>query len=108
MFLVSIFCFATALLLAFALTWVVRDRAVAYGMVAVPASARHIHSQPVPRIGGVAIYFASATTFAVLFLLDRLTLLSVGLNSHWLSAIVLPATMIFLLGLYDDLRGIGP
>jgi UDP-GlcNAc:undecaprenyl-phosphate GlcNAc-1-phosphate transferase len=32
----------------------------------------------------------------------------VELNWHWLSAIVLPATLIFFLGLYDDLRGIGP
>jgi UDP-GlcNAc:undecaprenyl-phosphate/decaprenyl-phosphate GlcNAc-1-phosphate transferase len=107
-FLVSIFCFATALVLSFALTWVVRDRAVTYGMVALPASARHIHSRPVPRVGGIAVYLAIATTIALLYLLDKLTLLSVGLNWHWLLAIIVPATVIFLLGLYDDLRGIGP
>ncbi len=108
MFIVSIFCFATALVLSVFLTWVVRDRAVTYGMVAVPASTRHIHDHAVPRVGGVAIYFAIATTVSVLYLLDRLSVLSVGLNWHWLGAVIAPATLIFLLGLYDDLRGIGP
>jgi UDP-GlcNAc:undecaprenyl-phosphate GlcNAc-1-phosphate transferase len=105
--LVSLFCFATALLFSFILTWVVRDRAVSYGMVAVPASARHIHSSAVPRVGGVAIYFAAATTISILYLLDRLGLVSVGLNWHWLLAVVAPATLIFLLGLWDDLWGVG-
>jgi UDP-GlcNAc:undecaprenyl-phosphate GlcNAc-1-phosphate transferase len=106
--LVSIFCFTTALVLSFAFTWVVRDRAVAYGMLAVPGSARHIHSKPVPRIGGVAVYLAISTTIALLYLLDRLGLASAGLDWKWLLAVIGPATLVFLLGLYDDLRGIGP
>ena len=98
MFLVAIFGFATALVLSFVLTWVVRDKAVTSGMVAVPASARHIHSHPVPRIGGVAVYAAIAATIGLLYLLDVVSVISFGLNWDWVSAIVLPATLIFPAG----------
>ncbi|MGE0405406.1 MAG: glycosyltransferase family 4 protein [Candidatus Korobacteraceae bacterium] len=108
MFFVSIFCFATALVLAFVLTWVVRDRAVASGMVTLPASLRHIHTAAVPRIGGVAIYVSIATTGAVLYLISQFWPLPVVVDWYDLLIIFLAATPIFLLGLYDDMRGVGP
>ncbi|MDI3280579.1 MAG: MraY family glycosyltransferase [Bacillota bacterium] len=57
---------------------------------------RKIHRFPVPRLGGVAIYL-SLLASALIFLPD----------GHLL-ALLLPATAIFLLGLWDDLFGLAP
>jgi len=101
--------FFLALLSAVLLTRFVRDFAIARGWVAVPTHERHLHSTPLPRLGGVAIFLSSS--------------LCMGLIAIWgmrhpesrspsflptLVTIAVPATLIFLLGVYDDLRGTGP
>src|SRR5712691_3846957 len=79
---------------------------VAYGWVSNPALDRHVHTRPIPRLGGVAIF---------------LTLCCMALLAHWspgyfgtrefpLSHLTLkilgPATIIFVLGLIDDFYGL--
>lgn len=59
--------------IATGLTKVVRDRANKMGLAFPPDSARHIHAVPIPRLGGVAIFF----TFLITSLLY---LLGVGLG----------------------------
>jgi UDP-GlcNAc:undecaprenyl-phosphate/decaprenyl-phosphate GlcNAc-1-phosphate transferase len=99
--------FFLALLSAVLLTRFVRDFAIARGWVAVPTHERHLHSAPLPRLGGVAIFLSSS--------------LCMGLIAIWgwrhpqspsflptLVTIAVPASLIFLLGVYDDLRGTGP
>jgi UDP-GlcNAc:undecaprenyl-phosphate GlcNAc-1-phosphate transferase len=94
--------FVAALLLSAVFTRTVRDYANRHGWATPPASDRHIHTRPIPRLGGVAIF---------------LTLWCIALLAHWvpehfgmsefplsqLTAKILgPATIIFLLGLIDD------
>lgn len=99
--------FFLALVSAVLLTRFVRDFAIARGWVAVPTHERHLHSTPLPRLGGVAIFLSSS--------------LCMGLIAIWglrhpqspsfvptLVTIAVPASLIFLLGVYDDLRGTGP
>src|SRR5271169_5914019 len=50
--------FVLALLSAFVLTRYVRDFATAHGWVAIPTQERHLHSSPLPRLGGVAIFLS--------------------------------------------------
>ena len=57
--------FAGSLLLSFVLTKYVRDLATARGWVAAPALERHLHSRPLPRFGGVAIFLSFLLTFAI-------------------------------------------
>lgn len=57
---------------------------------------RKIHRFPVPRLGGVAIYL-SLLASGLIFLPDGR-----------LPTILLPATVIFLVGLWDDLFGLAP
>lgn len=101
--------FLVSLLSAFVLTRSVRDFANSRGWVAAPSQDRHLHSRPLPRLGGVAIFLAFTLAMAITavwvkthpdpqrphFLRSMLTILG-------------PATLVFLLGVYDDLRGIGP
>src|ERR1700730_7845630 len=99
--------FVAALVASATFTRWVRNFAVARGWSSVPSSDRHIHTRPIPRLGGVAIFLALwcivllgqlAGHFAAReFVFLNLTLKILG-----------PATIIFLLGLVDDFWGVTP
>ncbi len=101
--------FLLALLSAFILTRYVRDFANARGWVAVPSQERHLHSSPLPRLGGVAIYlsFASCMGMAAIWAM-RSSRMHAAFSLKTLVTIFVPATLVFLLGVYDDIRGAGP
>lgn len=101
--------FLLGLLLSFALTRFVRDLANRRGWVAVPTNERHLHLNPLPRLGGVAIFlsFTGCMTLAAFWAFRRPELQSGSLLKSMVT-ILAPASLIFLLGVYDDLRGVGP
>jgi UDP-GlcNAc:undecaprenyl-phosphate/decaprenyl-phosphate GlcNAc-1-phosphate transferase len=95
--------FIAALLVSLILTRAVRNLAVRRGWV--PAlSAHHIHRQPVPRLGGIAIFI----TVVLVAGLAKLTLLwlnlPIGATPRVMRPLLIPALLIFALGLYDDLK----
>ncbi len=101
--------FFRRLLSAFVLTRYVRDFATARGWVAVPTQERHLHSSPLPRLGGVAIFlcFTLCMGIAAIWVVRHPQLHP----QHFLrtmATILVPAALVFLLGVYDDLRGVGP
>ena len=101
--------FVASVLLSFVLTRTVRNLATARGWVAAPALDRHLHSVPLPRLGGLAIFSTFLLTVGAAFLASwRYPHLDFGFSLQTLKSILLPATLIFLLGVYDDLRGVGP
>jgi UDP-GlcNAc:undecaprenyl-phosphate GlcNAc-1-phosphate transferase len=105
---ISLSSFFLSLLLSFVLTWLVRNRAVKYGWVSVPESERHIHTTALPRIGGVAIYAAIVVALvSVLYYMHRFPVRQ-AFHLRTMLFLLVPGTLVFLLGLYDDLRGIGP
>lgn len=91
------------------LTRYVRDFAAAHGWVAVPTQERHLHSNPLPRLGGVAIFlsFSLCMAVAVVWAL-RSPRFHSTFSLKILLTILLPASLVFLLGVYDDIRGVGP
>lgn len=103
-----ILCFCSALLLSVVSTRVVRDLAHAHGWLERPILDRHVHTIPLPRIGGVAI-FASFTivVFGCLAVANWLNA-SVALPLIPIVKLLGPALIVFILGLYDDLRGASP
>lgn len=106
---VLVLVFASSLLLSFVLTKLVRDFSIRHGWVSAPASSRHLHSVSIPRLGGVAIVFSFliATTIALVtahFLHQSET----DFPLRPLPTILVPALLIFLLGVYDDLRSASP
>jgi len=98
-----------AILSAFVLTRYVRDFATAHGWVAVPTQERHLHSSPLPRLGGVAIFlsFSCCMLLAALWTLYN-PRMQVVFSLSTIGTILGPASVIFLLGVYDDIRGAGP
>lgn len=100
--------FLLSLLGSFVLTRYVRDFATVRGWVAIPTQERHLHKSPLPRLGGVAIFlsFSVSVGTAVALALNR-----PGSHSFTLKTvltILAPASLVFLLGVYDDIRGVGP
>jgi UDP-GlcNAc:undecaprenyl-phosphate GlcNAc-1-phosphate transferase len=99
-------CFLISLALSLFLTRWVRNFAVAQGLIGTPGRDGQVDTRPVPRLGGVAICIS-------FMCLAMTSLLFPGLTGSPLTAgvalrILGPAMIVFLLGLYDDLRSVGP
>jgi UDP-GlcNAc:undecaprenyl-phosphate/decaprenyl-phosphate GlcNAc-1-phosphate transferase len=101
--------FVASLLLSFVLTKYVRDLANTRGWVAAPALERHLHSRPLPRFGGAAIFLSFLLTFAVALPAGWHHLeASFGISFRTLLTILLPGCLIFALGIYDDIHSVSP
>ena len=83
---------ASAIAIALVLTWAVRELARRRGWMAGPASERHVHHVPIPRLGGVAVFITVATLVTIY-----------GHNSRGtVFAALLPTGWMFIIGLLDD------
>lgn len=84
-----------ALLLAaavsFAATPVVKSLSVKIGAIDVPKDARRMHDHPIPRLGGLAIFFGFMVAVLLLVPLDRPR-----------QGMLLGAVVIVILGVFDD------
>ncbi len=77
----------------------IRSLARINGWAAGPRSKRHIHHRPTPRLGGVGVFVSSLVMTAVLaFFLPDL------LSTSKLIHLFAPATVMFAVGLWDDIR----
>jgi len=89
--------FVAALVLAVAGTPVARRIAVRLGFMDAP-SARKVHTAPMPLLGGLAIY---AAFILALLLTDQFYV-------SQLVGILIGATLVSFLGVWDDRMGLGP
>jgi UDP-GlcNAc:undecaprenyl-phosphate/decaprenyl-phosphate GlcNAc-1-phosphate transferase len=101
--------FVGSVFLSFVLTRFVRNLAVSRGWMAAPLCDRNLHEIPLPRLGGVAIYLAFIISLAIALLANRYFLEVLSAPSlRTLITILVPGTLIFLLGIYDDIHPVGP
>ncbi|HEY6253278.1 MAG TPA: MraY family glycosyltransferase [Candidatus Angelobacter sp.] len=101
--------FGLSLLFSFVLTWGVRNLAMGRGWVAPPIQDRDLHKAPLPRLGGVPVFLSFLIGVAVALLASlHFPNLAAGLPIRPLLTVLVPGTLIFLLGLYDDIHSIGP
>jgi UDP-GlcNAc:undecaprenyl-phosphate GlcNAc-1-phosphate transferase len=101
--------FGISLFFSFVLTWCVRNLAMGRGWVAPPIQDRDLHETPLPRLGGVPIFLSFLITIAVALLASpHFPALAGGPSIRTLLTILVPGTLIFLLGLYDDIHSVGP
>jgi len=101
-----LFTFITACLCTLAVTPFVKKMALSYGLVDLP-SARKIHEFAVPRIGGVAIFFAFFFPFVILYLFRQQSeAAELVFKDGRASGFLVGAILIFLLGLWDDISSL--
>lgn len=90
----ELFLFAFAFLITFLLTPVMRFAAAHLKIVDVP-DERKIHKKPMPKLGGLAIYISYV--LVIFFNFDF---------SIELKGVIIGGTIILLVGLIDDIRGL--
>ncbi|HQG93320.1 MAG TPA: MraY family glycosyltransferase [Acidobacteriota bacterium] len=101
-----IFLFVTAALASAVLTPAVIALCRRFGLFDRPGAARKIHDRPVPRLGGVAVVAAFLAALAALFFYDNVVTRIFTDMVPKIGRILLPALVVFALGLADDLRGV--
>ena len=76
-----------------------------FKLLDIPTDGRRVHRKAVPRLGGVAIYFSCLTALSLLPFVDNLLTQKLDTLRAEFLTIFIPATLVLLLGVYDDLRG---
>lgn len=94
--------FLIAFILSLAIVPLVRSFCLKKGLVDIP-NERKVHKNPIPRLGGVAIWLCTILTFVILVLVNWNYPYGNGL-----SGILLGGSIMFLLGLIDDLYDLNP
>jgi UDP-GlcNAc:undecaprenyl-phosphate/decaprenyl-phosphate GlcNAc-1-phosphate transferase len=105
---IYLLCFLTSALVASVLTKSVRDYAIRWGWASGPQLERDIHTTSVPRLGGIAIYASFVLIAGLAIVSAKHEVIGLLLPARTLLSILIAGTVIFLLGVYDDLRGVGP
>lgn len=82
----------------------VRQLAVRWGAVDRPGP-RKIHAQPMPRLGGLAVFVGFCFPWAGFYLLDNRVTAAFQDYEKLFAALVLGAAAMLGLGIYDDVRG---
>ena len=104
---IAVFVFALVLSVIF--TNAVRMSALLLGLVDKPDYYRKIHTRPVPRLGGVGIFFAFFLPLAALYFLYHNQVSRLLLHQPVeLTGLLAGATIAMLMGMWDDIRGMRP
>ncbi|MBC7998766.1 MAG: undecaprenyl/decaprenyl-phosphate alpha-N-acetylglucosaminyl 1-phosphate transferase [Leptolyngbya sp.] len=97
-------------LIAMAISWwltpEIRSRALRLKLVDKPGEERRIHKVPVPRLGGVAIYISVMVTVVALIAICGKFPREARGSEGGLAGIAVGGTLIFVLGLLDDLESL--
>jgi UDP-GlcNAc:undecaprenyl-phosphate GlcNAc-1-phosphate transferase len=101
-----VWSFVVSLVISLVTTFWVQTAAVARGLLVPPASDRHLHTKPLPRIGGVGIYLAFLVTVVVFCAVPKWGQRTFA--PHMLIGFLIATCLIFLVGAYDDLKSLRP
>ena len=91
-----IFSLAVAFIFSFSAVPFVRIFAFKVDAIDVPRDGRRMHKNPVPRIGGLAIYFGFLVSFFCFY--QVIEMKDVG--------VIIGATLLVILGIFDDMKPI--
>lgn len=94
--------FFIAFVLALIIVPIVKSICLKKGFVDIP-NERKVHIKPIPRLGGVAIWLSTVLTFIILVLINWNYPYGNGL-----SGILVGGSIMFLLGLVDDIYDLSP
>jgi UDP-GlcNAc:undecaprenyl-phosphate GlcNAc-1-phosphate transferase len=95
----------TAAVVTWLCTFAVRRLAVRFSIIVVPDD-RRVHEQPTPTLGGTAMYVGLLVSIVVASQLHGLKELFLGDSDP--IGLVLAASVIFVVGMVDDLREMSP
>jgi UDP-GlcNAc:undecaprenyl-phosphate GlcNAc-1-phosphate transferase len=100
--------FALSVLLAVLLTPIVIRAAGSLRLLDSPDGGRRNHEQPVPRVGGIAVYLAAATIALAIFARTSPLFVIPGAEGEeqirFLTGVFLGSALLFITGVVDDVR----
>jgi len=97
--------FLIATVASLVITPLIRRLCQRFSLLDVPLDDRRVHRRAIPRLGGVALYLSCTCALITFAFVDNLLTQSIKQHSSELFLVLLPATLVFLVGVYDDLRG---
>lgn len=104
--------FGLALTLVLLVTPLVIRSAGALKLYDSPDGDRRMHVQPVPRLGGVAVFLSAAAVACLLFIRTSPRFTTPGpvgdAEIRFLAGAFIGSAILFLTGLVDDIRGLSP
>ncbi len=101
-----LFFFFFSFFLALILTPLIRDLAIRYKLMDMP-SQRKRHDQPVPRLGGLALFTSFILSLATAVYFSEFMPASIDMEEN-IIYFLLGAGLIFSIGILDDLRSLNP
>ncbi|QUH19100.1 glycosyltransferase family 4 protein [Alkaliphilus sp. B6464] len=93
--------FVIALVISYLLTPYAKKLAYKIGAIDIPKDNRRVHKEPMPRLGGIAIYSAFVITAIVMAVFNP----NMHLNSEF-KGILIGVTIIVMIGIVDDVKQI--
>ena len=97
--------FLIAVFASLVITPIVRRLCERFNLLDVPLDDRRMHKKAIPRLGGVGIFLAVVISLSTLPLVDNLLTQALGPHKTEFFKLLIPATLVLCLGIYDDLRG---
>jgi len=99
----AVVAFLAALSISLLVTPVIIRLATRLKILDVPGGLKN-HPSPVPAVGGVAIYLSIVFTSVIAVLFNERIWISFSVNSHFWLSVGIAATLVLLVGLYDDIK----
>jgi UDP-GlcNAc:undecaprenyl-phosphate/decaprenyl-phosphate GlcNAc-1-phosphate transferase len=104
--------FGLALTLVLLVTPLVIRSAGALKLYDAPDGDRRVHKDPIPRLGGVAVFLCAAAVACLLFIRTSPRFTTPGPQGdaeiRFLAGAFIGSAILFLTGLVDDIRGLSP
>ncbi len=100
-----IFVSLMAFFVSVILTPIVRKRCQQKNVFDFPTEPRKIHPFPIPRLGGIAVYFAFFIPLFAIFLTTGTVYELFAQHIDVLFSLFVTSTLVFAIGVYDDIRG---
>ena len=97
--------FSIATVASLIATPLIRRLCERYKLLDVPLDGRRIHRRAVPRLGGLALYLSCLAALSLLPFVNNLLTQNLSVQKTDFLTLFVPATLVLLLGAYDDLRG---
>lgn len=97
--------FVIATFASLIITPLIRRLCERFRLLDVPLDGRRVHTSAIPRLGGVAIFLSCLVALSTLPFVDNVLTQSLRERTSEIFVTLIPATLVLLLGVYDDLRG---
>lgn len=97
--------FVISTLSALVITPLVRRACERFTLLDLPAGGRRVHTRATPRLGGVAIYLSLGLALSSLLFISNLVTEYLAYYNPMFFKVLVPSSLVLLLGIYDDLRG---